>query len=255
MESKKITTELPASKEVEEYVSTADDEKTAEKNVNSNDIPTSLPAGVRSIAQTLLDHAPEPSEHAIEQAETDQSSLTGDDLVDSQGRRFDPSIHYSNADGSPKLSPTGRLRIRRKRKSEESIIATPKEQKEIINPYQVGGVATANAIIMLGIVIGGEEWKPVKNIEIGLDEKNTLEKAFTDYFEAKGWEDIPPGIALTIAISAYILPRFTLPKTQERSKRFTNWIKKKYVYWDQKRKIKKNLAMNEKMKDIEPEDL
>jgi len=34
--------------------------------------------------------------------------------------------------------------------------------------------------------------------------------AFSDYFEQYGLEDIPAGVALAIAVSGYMLPRFTL---------------------------------------------
>jgi len=88
------------------------------------------------------------------------------------------------------------------------------------------GVASANMLISLGRAIGGEEWKPIKNTEYKIDEKLNLENAFADYFEATGKTDIPPGMALTIAVGAYALPRFTMPATQKRAGKVKQWFVK-----------------------------
>ena len=88
---------------------------------------------------------------------------------------------------------------------------------------------------MLGIVAGGAEWQPRVDNSIGLNEAETMTKAWRDYYAAKGIRDIPPGVALTIALAAYTLPRAMMPQTQSRLQRLKNWFAAKYLGWKSRR--------------------
>jgi hypothetical protein len=70
-----------------------------------------------------------------------------------------------------------------------------------------------------------------------------LESAFGDYFEATGKTDIPPGMALTVAIGGYMLPRFTMPKTRSRMGKVKDWFVKKLA----DRKLRKHGLKAEKV--------
>jgi hypothetical protein len=104
-----------------------------------------------------------------------------------------------------------------------------------VDPFLAPAQATAQAIFMLGIVAGGSEWQPRVDNSIGLNEAETMTKAWRDYYASKGIRDIPPGVALTIALTAYTLPRAMMPQTQGRLKRVKNWLGSKWLAWKSRR--------------------
>ena len=182
-------------------------------------------------------------ERAIQAADDKQTHIAIEyaDKRDSKGNPFDPDIHVTDDDGRPKLTKSGKLRMRPGRKSASNVSVGPTSNAAGLSPQQKlqarqAGDAAANSLIMLGVVLGGEEWHPIKDESTGLDEKAHLTMAFGDYFEAKEMTDIPPGVALTIAVSAYALPRFTMPQTKTRMQKFKEWTATKIA----KRRMKKN---------------
>lgn len=92
----------------------------------------------------------------------------------------------------------------------------------------------ARLMVNISVGLGGADFVPrvlkgPGGIEI--NELQTLEMAFGDYFLAKNIEDLPPGWALAGALSMYYLPRLQMPATQERAKGFIAWCKAKYASW------------------------
>ena len=84
--------------------------------------------------------------------------------------------------------------------------ATPEQS------YAACGTTTAQMTFMLGMVVGGEEWKPSH------DESVYMATAWTDYFRAKGIKDLPPGVVVATALISYAGPRLFKPNTQTRIK-------------------------------------
>lgn len=92
----------------------------------------------------------------------------------------------------------------------------------ILSDAETGGQVQRDAaarhcvslLIAVGMNLFGNEWTPVK--EGTVDERAALETAFADYFSASGLIDVPPSIALCMAVGAYALPRLALPGTRER---------------------------------------
>ena len=218
-----------------------------------NEVTTGSQPGVAvldDITSALADASPTPNSSAINAHAEKQSAVMEEfaDARDVQGNRFDPELHVTDADGKPKLTKLKKLRMKAGRKSAKraasiSRAATSQNDRNVpgLSPSEklqarATGEAAAGALITLGVVIGGDEWNPQINVEHGLNERENLSHAFGDYFEQKEMTDIPPGVALTIAISAYILPRFTMPKTQTRVQRFKEWVVTKIA----KRKMRKN---------------
>lgn len=222
-------------------------------------------ASLDAIASELADESPAPNVAAIE-AEKEKSEAFKREfahLRDRDGNPFDPAIHATNADGTPKLTANGKLRKRPGRKSGDSVgvssksrlggipgASAPVTSAEGITHEQraqarAAGVSAANALITLGVALGGDEWQPIVNHEQGIDERAQLENAFGAYFEAKGLRDIPPGVALTIAVGAYALPRFTRPKTQKR----VSTLKEKLFVWIAKRRARKHESQSDTRND------
>ena len=204
------------------------------------------------IVSTIEKTKPEISDHAInayqEKEATIKEAAAG--LVDKNGDSFDPAIHKTDSDGNPILTQRGKLSMKAGVKKggnvsrgttgkNQSFVGGPKppSQEELDKiKCRATGAAAANTIITLGVVVGGDEWQPIKNEEYGIDEKANLENAFADYFEATGQTDLPPNLALTVACAAYALPRFTMPKTKARTSKVMTWFKKKWA----DRKLKKH---------------
>lgn len=214
-------------------------------------------ADIADIASTLAATMPEVQEHAVQQA-AEQARAAESSPTDKAGARFDPAIHVSGADGKGVLTVRGTWAQKRGRKSNTAgataapraasgnvagsasqlgASASPAETQKAALTLQSrqAGIAAAEMMFMAGRVIGGEEWLPMKNEKLGLDERAMMHSAFGDYFVATNKVDIPPGAALAFAMCAYMGPRFTMPQTQARFKA----IKQKIVQWWINRKLRK----------------
>lgn len=201
--------------------------------------PTTQAADINGLADILIEESPEPQPHAIaQQAELETARVAQNAEAVKQFPDFNPAIHATNADGSPALTPTGRLAKIRKGRSASPKLTIPNNAGQSAQPSlaqsrevqaRAGGAGFANLVIALSVGIGGEEFIPRRDPKVGLDEKAMLEGAFGDYFVATGKTDLPPGWALAAALSLYVVPRFGMPKTQSRFQRAKNWVAVKWI--------------------------
>ena len=188
------------------------------------------------MGDVLKDEMSDISEHAI-QGEQEKEKETAEKALEG----FDSEIHAMR-DGKPiptirhgKVVP-GKFQLKRGKKK-----GTPQKAASVVsgdsmvspgeivnNGGQAAGKAAAHMLITLGCTIGGDEFQPVKDETYGIDEAANLETAFGDYFVATGRTDFPPGIALSIAVGGYILPRFTRPKTKSRLEKAGEWLYLKF---------------------------
>lgn len=188
---------------------------------------------------------PAPQAHAIEQhrAEEAEKAQRYSGVVDADGVQFDPTIHVSDANGEPVKTTKKKWRKRPGRKasaeSGQSRVSAPSAPK--VSPVDESraksfatGKFAAASLIQLGIVVGGEEWHPMKNDEMGVDERGMLENAFGEFFAANDMTDIPPGWALVIAVGGYALPRLGAPKTRTRLEKAKEWLFEKYLWFKRK---------------------
>lgn len=231
------------------------------KDDNSSGAAVTLPdnavnstADLDKIATILAGSMPDVQEHAVQQAQREQQAIA----TDKQGAQFNPATHVVGADGQGILTVRGTWAQKRGRKAGNTApvtnaptvrnstlggpAASPSPQAAQILQQQAqdaqsraAGVAAAELLFMCGQMIGGEEWQPMVNKTIGMDERTLMHGAFGDYFVASGVRDIPPGAALTFAIVAYIAPRFAMPKTQSRYAKIRGTV----VTWWVNRKLRK----------------
>ena len=207
-------------------------------------IPSSV-ADVGSLAHSLASEMSAPQPHAIAQANAEREANAD---KDKSGAAFDPAIHIAGPEGRGVKNAKGNWSAKRGRKPGAS--ANPAGKPKLVLPgsgatptatdtkaaaARAGGATAANLLIMLSVGLGGSEWLPRKEPEIPYDEKAALEGAFGDYFASKGWEDLPPGWALVAACGMYALPRFSMPKTQERAKTLKSWFFDKIAAWKLKK--------------------
>lgn len=212
------------------------------------DAPT---ASVSELAATLIEESPEPQPHAIEQAAAERQAAS-EDSKDAEGTIFDPSQHSGTKTasgawrkksgrkpGGQANAPRSRLNLPNANSGTTASSAQSPDSK--IASSRATGKMAANLFLMLSCGIGGQEWMPRT---VPMDEKAMLEEGFADYFQSKEWEDMPPGIALVACLGMYAMPRFAMPKTQERAKGFKNWIAGKYINWKAARAKKRYMRDN-----------
>lgn len=145
--------------------------------------------------------------------------------VDRFGRLFDQNLHIVNNDGTPLLTATGLLRVRRGQGIKKSGVGSPKGQSAIETveaQHAACGVTTAELIFVMGVAIGGEDWLPENH------ERLYMQTAWTEYFRKKDIKDLPPGVLICTALVSYAIPRFGKPDTQTRMKRIGAWFKKRF---------------------------
>lgn len=173
--------------------------------------------------------------------------------LDADGVAYDSAIHATGADGKGVKTQGGKWRKKRGAKGVSSTLAGGRANQSATSKSVetdeekrakavVVGAAGANAVFLLGQAIGGEEWAPLSVNKAGevkledYDERAMMERAITDYCVATGKTDFPPSIGLGIAITAYMLPRFRMPKTQSRMQAAKEWIVQKYVSFRMRKK-------------------
>lgn len=198
---------------------------------------------LESVHDDIQEASPLPNEPAIaahgEETATKLKAASG--ALDKQGVKFDPAIHAVNADGEPSKTPLGKFRRKRgTSKVESTSKALVTEQKKA--QARAAGNVCADALIGSCIMFLGPEWQPIGGKEIkaaDYDERQVLRAAFADYFEAKNFTDFPPGLAFSLILSAYMVPRFTAGKeTKTRLKKAKNWFSEKWTAMQDKRKEK-----------------
>lgn len=250
------------------------------ETTNSTDV-TDAPTGVHestadlgSIASGLIASMPDVQEHAVQMAHNQQQAQDAAP-VDKNGTLFDPAQHVAGTDGKGRMTVRGTWELKRGRKATENQTgtasvphrnkpsnssmggpaapATPQQAADATKAAQdhqarAAGFAAAEMLFAAGRVIGGEEWAPMEDAKMGLDERAMMRQAFGDYFVAKGKTDIPPGAALMFCICAYAAPRFAMPKTQTRFQR----VKGAVVTWWTNRKLRK-MGLNVEVEQKRPE--
>lgn len=227
-----------------------------DESIKSNESSELESVSLDSVSNEFSSTMPDVQEHALEQ-ERISAVDTRDkysELKDRKGNPFDPSLHKTNAAGEPVLTATGKLSIKPGRKdgsptkaakSSISAVSITESAREKEQKARIAGIAAANMLTTLGMTFGYDEWRPIK--QDGIDEQQNLNTAFGDYFVAKNIDDFPPGLALTIAVCGYVLPRFTMPQTKERAGGLYLKIKK----WYANRKLKKHGLKAEEVKKDE----
>lgn len=154
--------------------------------------------------------------------------------------KFDPNIHATNEDGTPKLTPKGRLAKKRGRDkaagsfnaaasvsrpgSANGISGAPSTGTDApipINPavYKAAGQAAATITIGSCTMLLGPAWHLDPRKPEEADEYKTMSGAYADYFKATGITDISPGWILALVLTGYAMPRFQDPVTLSRFQR------------------------------------
>ncbi len=152
--------------------------------------------------------------------ETPDNSVSDDALIDSTGTIFDENIHAVNRNGEPSYTKSGRFRKKARKVVDRDSVS--KEERDEIEQYERAAAGTVATIEMIGVMLGGDSFRYIKDKKMRVDERAAGVDAFTNYYKEYGITDFPPGIALTLWGLTYALPRFAQPEVRQRF----GWVKK-----------------------------
>lgn len=200
---------------------------------------TSQPAaaGMSRIADTLLSQVPQVQEHAVAQHAQEQAANA---LRDSAGVMFDDAIHAKDTAGQPLKTAAGTWAKRRGRKPGSASAPGPVKSVAastlggtsgpVASPVEqarTAGEGACAAFLTLCTLVGGQEWNPMQDEKLGIDEAAHQRKLWGDYFAANNWRDIPPGVAFALGLAGYAGPRFFMPQTRSRLSIAKAWMTEK----------------------------
>lgn len=154
--------------------------------------------------------------------------------IDSKGRLFDPMVHETLPDGSPKLRNNGQLSIRRhplKAGKKTSKVATEAEATpppdaspaaaapaEDQSAQILAGAATcAGTQLMLMRVVLGEKLGQAR------EEQEELVKAWVGVFNHYGMTNFHPVVGLAMVSGGIVVAGMQHKETQGKLQRFGNW--------------------------------
>ncbi len=152
--------------------------------------------------------------------ETPDNSVSDDALIDSTGTIFDENIHAVNRNGEPSYTKSGRFRKKARKVVDRESVS--QEERAEIEQYERAAAGTVATIEMIGVMLGGDSFRYIKDKKMRVDERAAGVDAFTNYYREYGITDFPPGIALTLWGLTYALPRFAQPEVRQRF----GWVKK-----------------------------
>jgi|LGVF01.1.fsa_nt_gb hypothetical protein len=179
-----------------------------------------------AVGEQLISNMPEPQPNVVDHGEA-VTQEGGPTLKDTMGRAFNSALHKIGVDGKPVLTPKGFLKTLagKGRRSNIGGLSNPTAPGTPTAPepnYEACGLTAAHSIFFFAQGIGGQEWEP--------DQKEAvyMSSAWTEYFRAKGIQDIPPGVMLLTALISYAAPRFGKPVTKSRCKKAYSWLISKF---------------------------
>ncbi len=152
--------------------------------------------------------------------ESQDNAVSDDALIDSTGTIFDESVHAVNRNGEPSYTKSGRFRKKARKVVERDSVSA--EERDEIEQYERAAAGTVATIEMIGVMLGGDSFRYIKDRKMRIDERASGIDAFTNYYKENGITDFPPGIALTLWGLTYALPRFAQPEVRQRF----GWVRK-----------------------------
>lgn len=208
-----------------------------EKEIKAADTDNKI--SVDGIASELGADLPEPSKNADKVAEHLAGSQAHDNATEGtpgkRGRKFKPieeihaelkafNITFDKDAPRDKLMrelSNAKKRSGRSKGSKVSGLPASDEDQLREQKYKEMGAFCAGAFFQMASAIDAEEWKP------NVTEEKSITESFQRVAEYYDWTDLHPVLGLTVALTAFAVPRMRQPKTSEKFTAFKRWFKKK----------------------------
>lgn len=197
-----------------------------------------LPVAASELTQELIKGMPEPTSgegvHPVETAAPAQPVAPAPveahvaDQIDGKGQKFDPALHATNEDGTPKRNTKGNFysryigRAGAGRKAGETGEPTEAasfagvEQAAPSVPPAMKDEAEGAALMLVPTVDGVMQSVFSADIALTDDDKKVITPVLAAYMRSKNMKDIPPGMALVMVAVAVYAPKFQKPTVKER---------------------------------------
>ena len=173
----------------------------------------------------VIDSQPEVSE-GVKGPQNDKNDT--ENLFDNYNRSFNPQFHIVDDDGKPELTKKGKLRVKKGQSpSKIAKAGVPSQQPE---SYKQCAQVVCGSIFGFGQLVAGEDAKPSP------DQAQFMVDSYERYFEVKGIEDIPPGLAVFLSTAAYAIPVAIKAMNRKESKLYAGYKKLRDKF--AKRKVK-----------------
>jgi len=91
----------------------------------------------------------------------------------------------------------------------------------------------------------GEDFAPVRNEQLGIDELALMQGAWSRYAMQKQWAEMPPSLELAFVMGSYYAGRVMKPKFRTRLSKAKDWLGSKYMAWKVKRNAQAGANSNE----------
>jgi hypothetical protein len=129
--------------------------------------------------------------------------------LDRLGRQFDPSLHSVGADGKPRLTSTGNLRVKRGLGGDSGQQPMSGDGGEGLSPEtRMAGVAAASTFFLMCGMFGGDDWKPTN------PEREALQSTMAAALDYYGVQRVHPLVSLSAVILVYAQPRLMKPEAR-----------------------------------------
>lgn len=219
---------------------------------------------VDDVSNELIDSMPTPNDHAIEAIKNDESNEKEINESNHATERvkgttgFNPEIHASNADGTPKFNKDGSLTKKRGRKS-----GSEKENRSRFeNPNGNGGnSSSANTPQDQSAALASVTVHSVDAIMSGLigqemaltgEQKGAWVQSWHRYYASKNITDIPPFLEVAIVGASFYAPKFVTQPSENKPSPAAR-IKMKFKQWYVNRQARKMHPL-ERPKNVKKDD-
>lgn len=200
------------------------------ENLTMADVKPKETSTVTMDSLTIDEELPDVQPHAIK-AVKDAKNETIEQAKKDLG--FDPEIHATNADGTPKLTKAGKPQKKRGRKSGSVLNAKKKQeqaQPEITEISSMeAGVVVSGLLEQLSVKLISDEWA-----------YNEVERAgnvtaWAQTFDQFGGVQLSPVQMLLMSHAQIILTRIPQPKTKTKLGLIKAWWQHKKASWRKKK--------------------
>ena len=172
---------------------------------------------------------PEVQQHSIDAIAAEK----GEKLEAAKRDGFDPDIHATNDDGSPKKTQAGNFAKKRGRKStlntgEKSAKAIEKEEAAEKAAEKAKAENRQSAVVISGILEQAQMKYISEEFRYKDNERAANQAVWEATLEYYGGVNIPPPVALALDHMTIILSRAQRPQVQDKFAHVKTWFKNKF---------------------------
>lgn len=222
--------------------------KEVEKAVEEQPRPTPSPSVNSMDELSASEELPEIQENAIAAVQAQKESK----INQAKENGFDPELHASNADGSPKVTAAGNFAKKRGRKSTLNTGAKSAKQEQADIEAEKIKLDNAKSAVQISVILETLQMKMIsEEFKYSELERETNIEAWRDTFDYYGHIYLPPPLALAMDHMTIIAARAQKTQTKHKISLFKTWFKSKFSF--KKKKGEKD-ALSDNRKNSKRKD-